>query len=116
MLRLKWTKNFGLKKPPTTIEVPADFMGKNLCDKLAKMTDQDPSGIKMISNGRVLTNDDLLSSQNIKPGSVIMVAKINKDDGALQVLAEQKNILQKTKDDVKLLGETDEGGLEILSK
>ena len=117
-LRIKWSKNFGLQKPPASVEVSTDFMGKDLAQSLAAMIDQDPKNLKMISSGRVVTNDELLSSQKIKPGSVVMVAKIKKDDGALKVLDEQRDILQKTKDDAAILGgPSDSGeGLEILSK
>lgn len=118
-LKLKWTKNFGFKaddQPPSKIEVPADFMGKNLAQTLSAMTDQDAKSLKMICSGRVLTEDDLLTSQNVKPGAVIMVAKIDRDDGTLKVLEEQKDILQKTKDDAVLLGSGSGDRLEILSK
>ena len=118
-LRLKLAKNLLLgpgSKPSLTLEISKEATGLALASAIAERLDGvSPLDLRLISSGKVLADNSLLVEMGVKPGAVIMVVKINKDDDSLQVLNEQRKMLQDTRNDAELLGDDDGGrhGLQL---
>ena len=82
--------------------------GAELAEEIGREINRDPLNLRLISNGKVIKVGEGIDDQNLKPGAVIMVLHVNRNDESLKVLAEQQKILENTKCDAELLGDEDD--------
>jgi len=103
-LRLRCAK--GMKTRNKTIEVNASILGSDLVNKLGEQVDRNPAMLRLICNGRVVKEDLSLQDQGIKTSSTIMVVLISSRE-SVEVVNEQRRLLEQTKEDAGRLGSRD---------
>lgn len=109
-LRLKIPRNLVKEPVSNFVEVNQDARGSDLAESVAAIVKCSPDALKMVANGKVINNDLDVLEQGLKPGMVLMIVSLNKNDKSLQVLHEQRKILDETIRDAKLLGSDDKSG------
>lgn len=116
VLKLKIAKDLRPKDSkeniPTSVEVPSDATGAQLAEAVGKLVKVEAASLKLISGGKVLKEEGTVCGDlGLKPGNYVMVVRINRSDDQLKVLAEQKMILDDTRNDADLLATA--GDLDI---
>eukprot|EP00094_Tigriopus_californicus_P006775 TCALIF_06526-PA protein Name:"Similar to NUB1 NEDD8 ultimate buster 1 (Homo sapiens)" AED:0.17 eAED:0.17 QI:0/0.66/0.57/0.85/0.83/0.71/7/149/781 len=109
-LRLKIPRNLVKESVSNLVEVNREARGCDLAESVATIVKCSPDALKLVANGKVINNDLGVLEQGLKPGMVLMIVSLNKNDKSLQVLDEQRKILNETIQDAKLLGCDDGSG------
>lgn len=115
-LKLKLAKSIvdANENVPSSIEIPGDSDGRTLAERIGGLLKLDPDCLRLISGGRVMKEFVPLRDQGVRPGAVVMVVMINKEDDSLKVLDEQRKMLENTRNDAELLGDDEYGqGLQV---
>ena len=89
---------------PSSIEIPSSASGSDLAAAIGDLIGMEGSCLKLISNGRVISD----TLHGLKPGSKVMVVRIDRNDDQWQVIKETKDILEDTRNDARLLGNSDD--------
>jgi len=103
-LKLRFSKN--LKCRQKTCDIALTSPGSELVNLVSGMVSQTPEKIKMIINGRVLDPNLSLMSQGVKNSATVMIILIQ-DSEALKIVAEQRRMLEQTKQDAERLSGRD---------
>ncbi|XP_023329738.1 NEDD8 ultimate buster 1 isoform X2 [Eurytemora carolleeae] len=101
-LRLKFGRT--LKSRLRNVEINAEEMGTVLVNKISTMVDRNPAMLKLISGGKVIQENVSLKEQGVKTSSTVMVLLISSSQ-SVQMVAEQRKLLEQTKEDAGRLGE-----------
>jgi len=101
-LRIRCAK--GLKTRSRNIEVNSTDTGDMLVNKIGVMVDRNPAMLRLISGGRVIQADKQLKDQGVRFSSTMMVVLIASRE-SVQVVEEQRRLLEQTKQDAGRLGE-----------
>lgn len=122
-LKLKLDKQAKQKNPSlgsfTTINIDAYDTGEDLVKEVAKTINLPIGMFRLVSAGSVIKSDIRLNQQNLKPGQTVMVLTVDQEDKAMQIVNEQRKILNTAKEDAERLGTkdqmtiTDQSGKEV---
>jgi hypothetical protein len=95
-----------------TVKADSHDRGSDLIALIAKQINCTTGGeafqFKLVTAGTIVKPDLTLTSQNIKPGQTVMVLCMDQNSEAVQLVAEQRRILNMAKDDAETLGSSDE--------
>jgi len=111
-LKLKLDKLAKEKNPDlgafTTINIDAYDTGDDLSKEVSKTINLPIGMFKLVSAGSVIKSDVRLNQQNLKPGQTVMVLTVDHGDKAMQLVNEQRKILNEAKEDAERLGSRDQ--------
>lgn len=108
-LKLKLDKKSRGNFPPLqTIKIDVYESGADLAAKIAQDLKIPLESFKLVTAGSVLKNDLNLHQQNLKPGQTIMLLSVDMESKAMQIVSEQRRILNTAKEDAEILGNNDE--------
>ncbi len=100
------------------VEVPKEAKGSDLAAEAAKVLEKvtagkkkaEPGSLRLICSGRVVDPAEGLLEQGVKPGWPVMAVAIDANSESLQIVSEQRAMLDTTKKDARLLAEDSGGG------
>ena len=102
-LRLKFDKHIKTNNPelknPTIINIDIYHDGDDLAEQVSKEINVPKGMFKLVTAGSVIKSDTKLSQQNIKPGQNVMVLTVDQSSEAVQVVHEQRRLLNEARSD-----------------
>ena len=102
-LRLKFDKYIKTNNPdlknPTIINIDIYHDGDDLAEQVSKEINVPKGMFKLVTAGSVIKSDAKLSQQNIKPGQNVMVLTVDQNSEAVQVVHEQRRLLNEARSD-----------------
>lgn len=111
-LKLKLDKHIKTNNPdlksPMMIKIDIYHDGEDLAEMISKEINVPKEMFKLVSAGSVIKTTSKLAQQNLKPGQTVMVLTVDQKSEAVQLVEEQRRILNTAKEDAELLGSQDE--------